>query len=233
MPKIVKKNLNLALVGARGKMGEAIQELVAKDRGLKVTALINTPKDWEEVDPRSVDVVIEFSSPKGMLNALAWCLKFKKPFVSGTTGISTKDRGALTRAAKKIPVLYSANMSMGIAVMSAMLKAFGAIKEWNFQIEEAHHAHKKDKPSGTALLLQQTLKSVVGRKLPEPLSIREGEIPGTHEVWAEGPEETLVLQHTATNRRIFARGALRAARWLFDKKRPGLYDLSHLYIVRF
>jgi 4-hydroxy-tetrahydrodipicolinate reductase len=231
VPKKSKSGLNIALAGARGKMGTAIQELASKERGLKITARVNEAGDWKSVDPKEVDLVIEFSSPAGLAKALAWCVKNKKPLVSGTTGLSAREKSALTRAAKKLPILYSANMSLGIAVMTSMLGALGAVKEWKFQIEEAHHALKRDKPSGTAILLQKKLKSVIGRALPDPVSYREGSLPGTHEVWAEGPDEILVLQHTALDRRVFARGALRAARWLFDKNRPGLYDLSHLYIV--
>lgn len=231
MPKKSKADLRIALVGARGKMGQAIQELIRSEKGLALSAIVNTPQDWTAVDPKKVDVVIEFSSVEGLKHTLRWCQDSKKPLVSGTTGLGSKDRAAIKKASKKIPILYSANMSMGIAVMSAMLKAFGAVEDWKFQLEEAHHAQKKDKPSGTALLLQGELEDVLGRKLHEPLSIREGEIPGTHEIRAFGPEETLVLRHIAANRRIFARGALRAARWLFDKKRAGLYDLSDLYKV--
>ena len=84
-------------------------------------------------------------------------------------------------------------------------------------------------PSGTALLLQEQLTKVAGRPLPAPNSIRGGGTPGIHTVWAMGEEEALVVQHIAYDRKVFARGALTAARWLFDKKQPGLYDLSDLY----
>ena len=135
----------------------------------------------------------------------------------------------MEKAGAKIPILYSANMSMGIAALSAMLSCLQPLSNWDFQIEEAHHNQKKDKPSGTALLLQRELEKVLGRKVPEPNAVRGGGIPGIHQVWVMGEDEALTLQHTAFNRKVFARGAVNAARWLFDKKQPGFYELSDLY----
>lgn len=215
--------VRLALVGAEGKMGQEIQKL-----GL-IAAKINSEKDWKKVAAKDVDVVVDFSSPEGLQGALKWCVAQNKPLVSGSTGLSSGDHKAIKAAAKKIPILYSGNMSLGIAVFSAMIKSLGAIKDWDFQIEEAHHNQKKDKPSGTALLLQDKLKATVGSKVPEPQSFRGGGIPGIHTLWAMGPAETLTITHTAFNRTVFAKGALTAALWLFDKKQAGLYDLSDLY----
>ncbi|NJL25255.1 MAG: 4-hydroxy-tetrahydrodipicolinate reductase [Calothrix sp. SM1_5_4] len=209
-------------------MGREIVDLAAMDKTLSVTGAAGRVKKLD-FDPIQTDVVIEFSTPDGFGLALDWCVKHGKPLVSGTTGLSDRDKRKLSRAAKRIAVLYSANMSLGIAVLSSMLESFRALPDWDFQIEEAHHNQKKDRPSGTAILLDQRLESVLGRKLPEPNSLRGGGIPGIHQVWAMGPEEVVVLQHTAFNRKVFACGALRAARWLFDKGQPGLYDLSDLY----
>jgi 4-hydroxy-tetrahydrodipicolinate reductase len=217
-------------------MGQEILGLAAaeaKEAGsssrIEVTFEINRFADWKKADPEEIDAVVDFSNPKGSQQALAWAMENSRPIVSGTTGLSKPELKSFARAAKKIPVLYSANMSVGIAVFSAMLKSLAAVKDWNFQVEEAHHIHKKDRPSGTAILLQAALAQAVARKLPEPNCIRGGGIPGIHQVWAMGPEETLILQHTAFQRTVFARGAIAAARWLFDKNEPGLYDLSHLY----
>lgn len=230
MSKKSRTAVRLALVGAKGRMGLEIQKL-AETQGAFVAATIDSDKDWKGVDAKSVDVVVDFSSPAGMRHALKWCVANKRPLVSGSTGLKPADHKALETAAKKVGVLYSGNMSLGIAVFSAMMRSFAAIRDWDFQIEEAHHNQKKDRPSGTALLLQEKLVQVVGNNVPEPQSLRGGGIPGIHTLWAMGPEETLVVQHTAFNRQVFARGALRAAVWLFDKKQPGLYDLSDLYTV--
>jgi len=218
-----RADLKIALVGANGRMGAEIEKLHAP------AAKIDGPKDWKKVVAKNVDVVVDFSSPEGLSGAIAWCIENGKPLVSGSTGLSARQHKELRAAAKKIPVLYSGNMSLGIAVFSAMMKSLAAIKDWDFQIEEVHHNQKKDKPSGTALLLQEKLKETVGSKVPEPQSLRGGGVPGIHTLWAMGPEEALTVTHTAFNRQVFARGALRAALWLFDKKQAGLYDLSDLY----
>jgi 4-hydroxy-tetrahydrodipicolinate reductase len=220
-----KTELKIALSGANGRMGQEVQALA------KVAARIEVSADWKTVKPAAIEIVIDFSSPAGLEAALEWCVKNQKPLVSGTTGLSGSDRAALKKAAQKIPLLYSANMSLGIAALMQTLETLGNLKDWDFQIEETHHSQKKDRPSGTGLLLQEKLQSVLGRKLPAVNSIRGGGIPGIHEVLVMGPDESLVLQHTAFNRKVFAQGALRAARWLFDNKSPGLYDLSDLYKI--
>lgn len=227
MSKRTGQDLNLALVGAAGRMGQEILKL-APESGFKVAAEIEGAAGWKKL--KAADVVVDFSSPEGLSQAVDWCVANKTPLVSGSTGLSAQDRKKLEAAAKKIPLLYSGNMSLGIAVFSAMMEKLSALEDWDFQIEEVHHNKKKDKPSGTALLLQEKLKKAAGREVPAPQSLRGGGVPGIHTLWAMGPDETLVIQHTAFNRQVFARGALKAARWLFDKKQPGLYDLSDLYM---
>lgn len=233
MSKKLKKNLNsplrLAIVGAQGRMGKQIQ-LLAEASGFQIVAEFNQDEKWR-TQPEIVDVVVEFSSAKGLKHALKWCLLHKKPLVSGTTGLKGSELAELRAAAKKIPILHSANMSLGVAVMAKMLEQFQALGDWDFQVDEVHHNQKKDRPSGTALLLDQRLSQTLKRKLPTPNSIRGGGVPGIHQVWAMGPEEVLVLQHTAFDRKVFARGALKAARWLFDKAQPGLYDITDLFTV--
>jgi 4-hydroxy-tetrahydrodipicolinate reductase len=228
--KKIKPALKVLLVGSNGRMGQQIAAL-AGESGCDIAASVGGRGDWGKLKAKSIDVIIDFSTPEGMIQALDWAVKNDVPFVSGSTGLKEKDHAALQKAAKKIPVLYSGNMSMGIAVLSAMMKQLSAIRDWDFQIEEVHHNQKKDKPSGTALLLQKSLTKAVGKQIPEAQAIRGGGVPGIHTVWVMGKEEVLTLQHTAFNRQVFARGALRAAGWLFDKGQPGLYDLSDLYTV--
>jgi 4-hydroxy-tetrahydrodipicolinate reductase len=223
-----RSDLKIVIVGASGRMGTEIEKL-SSQAGCRVTAKVDSAKDWKKVSAKDVDLVVDFSSPEGLEQALVWCLDNKKPVVSGSTGLVASQHKQMKSAAKKIPVLYSGNMSLGIAVFSRMMKSLASIKDWDFQIEEAHHNQKKDRPSGTALLLQAKLKEAVGPNVPDPQSLRGGGIPGIHTLWAMGPEETLTITHTAFNRQVFARGALKAARWLFDKKEAGLYDLSDLY----
>ncbi len=229
-----KKNkshlIRVGLVGASGKMGSEIQKLAA-ECGCEIVAALRTARDWKSLSANAVYIVVDFSPAEGLNQALDWCAANSRPLVSGSTGLDKKDFNRIQAVAKKIPLLYSGNMSLGIAVLSSMLKSFTAIRDWDFQIEEVHHSKKKDKPSGTALLLQKGLTKALGRELPEAQSIRGGGVPGIHTVWAMGQEEVLLVQHTAFNRQVFARGALRAASWLFDKGKPGLYDLSDLYKV--
>lgn len=226
--KNLVKQIRVGIVGVSGRMGAEILALAGQDSVFKPVAI---PRNWS-IKPEEIDVVIEFSSPEGLSSTLKWCVKNRKALVSGTTGIGgTASERQLKSAALKIPVLYSANMSLGIAVLSSMLERFQVLKDWDFQINEVHHNQKKDRPSGTALLLQKKLESTLGTRLPPAQSLRGGGVPGIHQVWAMGPEEVLTLEHTAFNRKVFARGALRAALWLFDKQDPGLYDLSDLYKV--
>ena len=210
-------------------MGQEISALASSE--VKVGASITNAEQWAKVKPDEVDVVVDFSSPEGLSGALDWCLKNKKPLVSGTTGLKPADILKMKKASAKIPVLHSGNMSLGIAALMVMIESVKALSDWDFQVEEAHHKQKKDRPSGTAMLLQGKLEKTLGRKLPAPNAIRGGGIPGIHQIWAMGEDEALVLQHTAFNRKVFAQGALHAARWLFDNGAPGLYDLSDLYKI--
>lgn len=232
----------IAVVGMSGRMGREILQM-AKDSGLKVTAGVSptgqAPESGTEsgivvaktvggLNPQLFDVVIDFSLPEVTKDVVAWCVKEKKPLVSGVTGLGADEKKSLTTAGASIPVLWSPNMSLGIAVMSRMLAQFSALKGFDFQIEELHHIRKKDRPSGTAILLQDKLKAAVSpQEVPDPLAIRGGGIFGIHKVWAMSEEETITLEHTAMNRRVFARGALKSAVWIFGKA-PGVYTLDHV-----
>lgn len=226
MSKKSRKDLKTVLVGASGRMGLEIADM-ARAQKLIVVSKVDGDKDWKSASA-DADGVIDFSTPTGTMGAIDWCLKHNKALVCGTTGLSPKEMAKLKSAAQKIPILYSANMSLGVAVMKQMLQAFGAVKSWDFAMIEAHHKHKKDKPSGTAIMLVQTLEKIIDQEV-ECHSLRGGEVPGIHEVLGLGPGESITIRHTAFNRTVFAQGAVRAAKWLFDKKPPGLYDLSDLY----
>ena len=220
--------IRVAVVGGAGRMGGHITAVLAESPRFAPPRLINAPEDWPR-DARAVDVVIDFSGPAGLSAAIGWCVAHARPLVSGTTGFTADVMTELKRAAEVIPVLYSANMSPGVAVLAAMLEHFAGLSEWDFHVDEIHHNQKVDAPSGTARLLDQRLGAVLGRATPTPNSIRGGTVPGIHQVWAMGPDEVVLLQHTALDRRVFARGAVRAAGWLFDKAQPGFYDLKDLY----
>ncbi len=138
--------------------------------------------------------------------------------VSGTTGLTAKDKKLIDSAAKKVPVLWAPNMSVGIAFFKSLLRSFGGIEGFDFQVLETHHTKKKDAPSGTALLLQEELQAHVRSKLPPPISLRLGGVLGIHEVIAASQQEIISIKHEALNRKVFAEGALKAAAWLKLKK---------------
>ncbi len=181
----------------------------------------------EKLDPKQVSLVIDFSLPELTAGVIAWCMKNETPLVSGVTGISNELKAKFAEAGRSIPVLWAPNMSLGVAVLSRMLSELKHLSGFEFQIEELHHSRKKDKPSGTALFLQETLEAAVGQEAPEPLAIRGGGIFGIHRIWAMGEEETLTLEHNAMNRRVFARGAMKAAQWLLQQP-AGQYTLNDM-----
>lgn len=217
------KNLKILLIGGSGRMGRALHEVSAD---MKETSII----DFKDSKKSKFDVAVDFSSPQGCLEALDFCIQKKIPFVSGTTGLSESEFKKIKKASQNIPILWSSNMSLGIVVLKKALQSLSAVADYDFQIEEVHHNKKKDKPSGTALTLQTALTKIVNKKLETPLSIRGGGVFGIHRVFAMGPEETLLFEHQALDRKVFARGALLAAKWLVNQ-RPGLYSMDDIFDV--
>ena len=230
------------LFGYSGRMGTEIVALApeydfqitggfssqAKNSELKdVPKALTRVSDFSRLDPAICDSAIDFSLPELTAKVVSWCVRNHKPLVSGVTGLDELQKSLLEDAAKTIPVFWSSNMSVGIAVLERMLGHLQALEDFDFQIEEFHHHRKKDRPSGTALLLQAALAKAIEKPLPEPISIRGGGIAGMHRVFAMGEEEMLTFEHTAMNRRVFARGALRAAQWL-NSQPAGLYGMQDL-----
>lgn len=249
--------------GAGGRMGARLLAL-AGDAGVRVIAAWVSPQsrslgtavaghnlEHAVIGQTAVGLpsgVIDFSGAEGFDGVLAWCRRAGVALVSGTTGLSDQQRAAMSEAAGGIPVLWSANFSPGVAVLKRIAaQAARALPDWHLEIVEAHHAGKRDAPSGTALALGeavadargQTLDSaaVTGRKgltearVPGEIgfaSIRAGDIVGEHTVFVAGPGERLELSHRAMDRDIFARGALLAARWLAGKP-PGLYHFEDVF----
>jgi 4-hydroxy-tetrahydrodipicolinate reductase len=234
-----KTKIKLGLIGSGGRMGHEISK-AAKDSGAFDLFLgvsrSSTNKEFlhqlqtlQNENANNVDLWIDFSSPELFDDALATAVKFKKPFVSGTTGLSDKQFKNIDKAAKKIPILWASNMSLGVALLNEAIQLFSKISDFDFQIEEFHHNKKKDNPSGTAKTLQQTLEISVGKQLPPIMGIRGGGIFGIHKVYAMSDQETICFEHTALNRAVFAQGAVRAGLWLY-KKKPGLYKMSEVLL---
>lgn len=231
------KKLRVLLVGSSGRMGREILALLEIEKTVSIVEGVSkdadknngakTKRNISEVDATKVDAVIDFSSPELSLEVVRWCLKNKKPLVCGTTGFSESEFKVFAESSKKLPILYASNMSLGVAVLKKAMSAFSAISDYDFQIVESHHNKKKDKPSGTAKMLQGKLDKTTRKKNPQVLSIRGGGIFGVHEIHAMGEEETLKFSHTALNRVVFARGAIRAVQFL-AKQSPGLYSIDDI-----
>jgi 4-hydroxy-tetrahydrodipicolinate reductase len=232
----------LLINGASGRMGRALLRLASEDPGLHVVATVcgraSEPSDAgvpmvpssQLAEAPVFDVAIDFSQPEGFDTVLQCCVQRGRPLVSGTTGLSTAQFAALDAAAARIPVLWAANFSAGVAVLAALVRqAAAALPEWDADIIEAHHVHKKDAPSGTALLLGAEAMAGRGR-VPHYASLRAGDIVGEHTVQLSGRGERLELVHRATDRDIFARGALDAALRL-TRLGPGRHDFGRLLLA--
>ncbi len=229
------KKRGVFVSGYSGRMGQEVAGLLEDHSALKFAGGLakaaekskSVVKSLPEKKPNGVDLVIDFSLPTVFTKLLNFCRKNKLPLVSGTTGLDAKQLQSIETAGKEIPILWAPNMSLGVAVINEMIKNLESFDEADFQIEEFHHNKKLDKPSGTALFLQKTLRKTVKKKVPRPLAIRGGGIYGIHKVHAMTDEEHIIIEHSALNRSVFARGAVRAASWLVDQS-PGQYRLADL-----
>lgn len=229
------KKIKVGLTGASGRMGQAFQGLLKNSKEFEffvsigrtpVEAAQHHQKDFSHAKLMSqVDVWIDFSSPELFSELVACAMKHKTPVVCGTTGFDEKTKKTFAKVAKKIPLLWSGNMSFGIQVVLRALESFSDLANFDFQIEEIHHNKKKDAPSGTGLMLKKKLDQVVQKTTPPILSIRGGGVFGVHKILAMSDEEVITIEHSALNRNVFARGALIAAKALV-KKKAGLYSLS-------
>ena len=215
--------LRLLIHGASGRMGQALLRLAAERDDLQVVAAVTRRSPAQRVvegvphfaaselsGAPAFDVAIDFSLPEGFDPILALCVEREAGLVSGTTGISETQRQALIQAAASIPLVWASNFSLGVAVLDELVeRAATALSGWDCDIVESHHIHKQDAPSGTALTLGAAAQK--GGAQPHYASLRAGDIVGEHLVQFTGMGERIELTHRATNRDIFARGALFAA----------------------
>ncbi|SRR5581483_10044859 len=215
--------ISIAVLGSTGKMGKKILELARSDPEFSVTGAHSRQQPDLEVISKC-DVAIDFSSPLATLEHLASALLAGKPLVLGTTGHSPEEKRSIEEAAKKIPILYSANFSFGIALCLETAARFAKTlgDAWNIEIVETHHAHKKDSPSGTAHAFLNAIGQTVTVR-----SFRVGEVIGDHTIIFESNKERIELKHVAKSRDIFAQGALIGAKFLV-RQTPGLYSLNDL-----
>ena len=213
--------MRAVVVGSSGRMGQEIIQIL-NENSHEYFAVNSKHPLSQLTEP--ADVVIDFSLPQAMGETLRYCREKKLPLVSGVTGVSQEVEEDLRSLSQEIAVVWSANMSIGVAWLLKTLRGFKELSGFDFQIVETHHSKKIDKPSGTAKWLQEELVSVAQSSVPEPLAIRGGGVFGNHQIWAHSEEESLLLEHRALNRTVFAKGAVRAAEWICGQK-PGLYDI--------
>ena len=230
--------IKLAVSGCRGKMGSRVMELAFHDLDFSVVCLLehkdhpdfnkninNLIVSDEMSKTKDADVLIEFTSTSATMEHLKDCVKYNCPMVIGTTGLDDAQKKLIKAASKKIPIVFSPNMSVGVNILFDLVKNISeSIPDtYSIKIIEAHHVHKKDSPSGTAKTIAEIMTES-GLKIADIKSIREGEIVGDHEVIFESPVDTIKISHSAKTRDIFAEGALVAAKWLANKK-CGLYNM--------
>lgn len=238
---MANKALSVGIAGA-GRMGLAIiNEIAATDAFSVAGVWVRDPDNVDDIATPSgavisseldhvvaaADVVIDFSLPGATLEVAETAVKHGTPLVCGVSGLGDEQLQALRRASDSIPVVYDRNMSQGITVLGDLVARAAASlgSEFSVSINETHHVHKKDAPSGTALKLGETVTRLRGdREDIRYDSERRGEVPGDHEVVFSSPTETLTLGHSVTTRHVFAAGALRAAAWTAVRA-PGLYGM--------
>ena len=248
--------IDILLCGCRGDMGKMIAEIAASDRfssKVRICAGVDIKEGNGEPFPvyRSidnvtapVDAVIDFSHPSLLTDVLAYACKYSVPIVLATTGYSAEQKKEISAAAEKIPVFFSPNMSIGVSLVSELIKkaaaALGA--DYDVEIVEKHHNRKLDAPSGTALMLADSVAEADERELQYVYdrhserrprskneigihSVRGGTIVGEHDVIFAGEDEVITISHSAGSRKIFAFGALRAALFISDKS-AGMYSMK-------
>ena len=253
------KKINLAVTGCMGRMGQQIIKSAKSDKDFKLVALTENKRinrkilgvkleQNTELTLRKSNLIIDFTIPQCTFQILKIASKLKKRVVIGTTGFTKKEENLIKNFSKKIPILKAGNVSLGINLLMYLteITASSLGNKFLSKIFEVHHKHKKDYPSGTALMLgkgialgkKKDFYSLLGKKYLNKKtfpfgnkinfnSIRKGEIIGEHEVKFSSGKEIITLNHEAFDRAVYSEGALLAAKWLMTKK-PGLYSMRDL-----
>jgi 4-hydroxy-tetrahydrodipicolinate reductase len=223
----MKSPMRVLLVGGAGRMGKTIVDLAKDDPNIEIVAQCDIGDAIGSAMKKS-EVVIDFSHPDAIDELCRAALHDQRPLVIGTTGHSAEQRAEIERATKAVPVVFASNFSAGVNTLFALARNAAETlgSEFHVEIIETHHQTKKDSPSGTAKTLATILRKA--RNANDEISIRsirEGDVVGEHTVIFIGPGERLEMTHRAASREIFARGALRAARWIIGKP-AGLYNMQ-------
>ena len=250
------RKINLAITGCLGRMGRQLIKSSKKNGNFKLVTLtenilVNKKINGIKLELNSekafkkADVIIDFTVPSCTLEILKIARKLKKRIVIGTTGFTKNQENLIKKYSKKIPILKAGNMSLGINLLMYLTEITSKSLSNNFlsKVFEVHHKHKKDHPSGTALMLGKGIANGKGKDLYKLMgkkyfnkksfpyskkinfnSLRRGEVVGEHEVKFSSGKEIITLNHEAFDRALYSEGALTAAKWLINKK-PGLYSM--------
>jgi len=223
----MKRPVHVLLVGAAGRMGRTVVDLVNNDPKIQIVAQCDL---GEPIEPamKNCDVAIDFSHADAITEICRTALHHHKSLVIGTTGHSQEQRRLIEGAAQSLAIVFAPNFSIGVNALFWLTREAAELldSDFNPEIIETHHKMKKDAPSGTAKTLAKILKRARKMRSEVPIqSIREGDVVGEHTVIFGGPGERVELTHRAASREIFARGALRAAQWIIGKP-PGFYSMQ-------
>ena len=253
------KKINLAITGCLGRMGQQLIKSSKSEKKFRLVSITESkiinkkvhglrPQLNSEIAFKNANIIIDFTVPKCTLEVLKIAAKLKKRVVIGTTGFSKKEESLIKKYSKKIPILKAGNMSLGINLLMYLTEIASKSLANSFlsKVFEIHHKHKKDHPSGTALMLAKGIAigkkkdfyKLVGKKYLNKKSfpyskkinfnsIRKGEIVGNHKVLFSSGKETITLNHEAFDRALYSEGAFTAAKWLMSKK-PGLYSMRNV-----
>ena len=253
------KKINLAITGCLGRMGQQLIKSSKKNKDFKLVSLtedINISKKISGIKPeknsidafKKANVIIDFTIPKCTLQVLKIASKLKKRVVIGTTGFSKREEKLIKKYSKKIAILKAGNMSLGVNLLMYLTEIASKSLDDNYltKVYEVHHKHKKDYPSGTALMLGKGIADgknknfyrLIGKKYLNKKafpygkkinfnSIRRGNIIGEHEVKFSNGKEIVTLNHESFDRALYSEGALTASKWIM-KKKSGLYSMRDL-----
>ena len=253
------KKINLSITGCLGRMGQQLIKSAKESKNFKIVSVTENKKINKKVSGLrpvlnseyaflNTNVIIDFTIPKCTLDVLKIASKLKKKVVIGTTGFSKKEEKLIKKYSKKIPILKAGNMSLGVNLLVYLTEIASRSLNDNFltKVFEIHHKHKKDYPSGTALMLgkgiavgkSKDFNKMVGKRYLNKKSfpfdkkinfnsLRKGQVVGEHEVKFSSGKEVITLNHESFDRALYSEGALTAAKWLMNKK-PGLYSMRNV-----
>ena len=235
--------IKLAISGCQGRMGQRILDLALKEKNFQISCLLENknrpevkdtflgfPVYFEPTALKGSDVLVEFTTPEATLEHLKACQKFGVKMVIGTTGLNPTQIAQIKKAATKIPIIFSSNMSVGVNIVFGLIRRAAQVtgKNYDMYLTETHHVHKKDAPSGTAKTMAEIAELAAKAKVHDIASIREGEVIGDHTITFDSSVDKISIHHHAKTRDIFAQGALVAAKFLakLNSKKKGLFNMQ-------